>query len=198
MTKCKLKNVCTCSLLVAPSFHYHSLCLPRYSLKPHCLYRCTTQSTYTGQPSGRGDGESYASLGYGEADVQFKDLRSRSSKPLIVREDGTCVGRGDLVLRLWNPVVLAVGAFRRSDDATHVEGLIQTKSEEAGPAYSYLHRKAGNGFRPHHEDWTPQVHRVFIYILFFDSLIRDGSGKVVGGVINGNNFLFAHDTRARS
>ena len=162
---------------------------------PYCLYRCTTQSTYTAQPRKRGDLESYASLCYGEALVQYRNLRRNSSRPLIVLGDGTCVGRGTSVLDLWKPLVIPVGAFRRSDDGTHVEGMFQTQSQEAGTEYSYLHRMAANGFRPHHAERAPQVHRVFVYILFFDQLLENSDGKVVGGYINGTQFMFTHDLR---
>ena len=154
------------------------------------------QSTYTGQPWKRGDMEASASLCYGEDGELYENL-GRGSKPLMVRGDGTCVGHGDQVFFLWNPLCLAVGSFRRSDDATHVEGTFQTQSEEGGSQASYLHRMAGNGFRPHREDWAPQAHRVFVYMLFFDSLLRDDDGKVVGGVCNGAPFLFTHDLRTR-
>ena len=158
-------------------------------------YRVATHSTYTGQPHTRGDKESYGSLGYGESNILFKNLSPGSSKPTIVQGNGRCVGPGDRVLALWRPLILHVGAFRRSDDATNVEGAFQKRSQTMGPQHSYLHRRAANGFRPHRPQRPPLAHRVFVYMLFFDSLVENEDNKVVGGIINGAPFLFTHDTR---
>jgi hypothetical protein len=95
-----------------------------------------------------------------------------------------------------DPLILTVAAFTRPDDATHAECGIHKVNQSIGPPETVLHRLAGNGFRPYKEGKPPQVHRVFVYIVFFDSLLSPNQHDVVtGGRANGCNFHFTHDER---
>jgi len=153
------------------------------------------QATYTSQSGEPGDWEATGSLCYGQTAKKYSNLSYSTGKPMVIRGNGTCFGPGPQAVKELAPAVLCVAAFLdRPDDATRTEGGMQIHSQSFGPPMSVLHRKAGHGFREYNAEMPQRVHRVFVYLLFFDELLMQGE-RVMGGIANGTHFQMTHDDR---